>query len=105
MTKEYIEQRDGGYYIASKRVSLDSIVYAFQRGASPESITRSFPVVTLEEVYGALTFYLANKDEVDEYLKREEAEFEKLREETRAANPELRRKLEAAMREREVRSS
>lgn len=105
MTKEYIEQRNGGYYIAGKRVSLDSIVYAFQRGASPESITRSFPVVTLEEVYGALTFYLAHKDAVDEYLKREEAEFEKMREERRAANPELHRKLEGAMREREVQSS
>ena len=105
MTKEYIEQRNGGYYIAGKRVSLDSIVYAFQRGASPESITRSFPVVTLEEVYGALTFYLANKDAVDEYLKREEAEFEKMREERRAANPELHRKLQEAMREREVQSS
>ncbi len=105
MTKEYIEQRNGGYYIAGKRVSLDSIVYAFQRGASPESITRSFPVVTLEEVYGALTFYLAHKDAVDEYLKHEEAEFEKMREERRAANPELHRKLEEAMREREVQSS
>ena len=105
MTKDYIEQRDGGYYIAGKRVSLDSIVYAFQRGASPESITRSFPVVTLEEVYGALTFYLANKDAVDEYLKREEAEFEKLREQRRAANPELHRKLQEAMQEREVQSS
>jgi len=105
MTKEYIEQRNGGYYIADKRVSLDSIVYAFQRGASPESITRSFPIVTLEEVYGALTFYLANKDAVDEYLKREESEFEKLREQRRAANPELHRKLEEAMREREVQSS
>lgn len=61
--------------------------------------------MTLEEVYGALTFYLANKDVVDEYLKREEAEFEKLREERRAANPEVHRKLEEAMREREVRSS
>ncbi len=104
MSKEYIEERNGGYYIAGKRVSLDSIVYAFQRGASPESITRSFPVVMLEEVYGALTFYLANKDAVDEYLKREEAEFEKLRGERRAANPELHRKLEEAMREREVQS-
>jgi len=56
MNKVYVEERDGGYWIAGTRVSLDSIVYAFRRGAAPESIRRSFPVLTLEEVYGAITF-------------------------------------------------
>lgn len=28
MAKEYIEQRNGGYYILGTRVSLDSVVYA-----------------------------------------------------------------------------
>ncbi len=27
MAKEYVEKRDGGYYIAGTRVSLDSIVF------------------------------------------------------------------------------
>jgi hypothetical protein len=36
MTSGYVEQRDGGHYIA--RVSLDSIVYAFRGGESPETI-------------------------------------------------------------------
>ncbi|HEX8139517.1 MAG TPA: hypothetical protein VF544_18300 [Pyrinomonadaceae bacterium] len=35
MSKEYIEQRDGGYYIIGKRISLDSVVYAL-REAYPE---------------------------------------------------------------------
>jgi hypothetical protein len=35
MAKEYVEQRQGGYYLTSVRVSLDSIVYAFLRGESP----------------------------------------------------------------------
>ena len=43
MAKEYVEQRDGGYYLAGSRVSLDSVVYAFLRGESPESIAESFP--------------------------------------------------------------
>ena len=104
-TKEYVEQRNGGYYVAGKRMSLDSIVYAFQRGESPESTTRSFPVLTLEEVQGALTFYLADKDLIDEYLKREEAEYEKQREQRRAANPELHRKIQEAIRERGMKGS
>ena len=69
MSKEYIEFRDGGYWIKESRISLDSLVYAFQRGASPESIQQSFPLLTLEEVYGAITYYLAHQAEIDAYLK------------------------------------
>jgi len=43
MSKEYVEQRDGGYWIAVKRISLASVVSAFRDGAAPESILRSFP--------------------------------------------------------------
>ena len=68
MEKTYIEHRDGGYWVAGTRVSLDSIVYAFRRGAAPESIKRSFPVLSLEEIYGSITFYLANEQEIDAYL-------------------------------------
>ena len=49
-------------------VSLDSIDYAFVSGESAESIAQAFPVVTLEQVYGAITFYLAHRDEIDRYL-------------------------------------
>ena len=94
--KEYVIQRNGGYYIGDSRISLDSVVYAFQRGASPESIRRSFPLLTLEEIYGAITFYLSHQQEIDSYLKDAEAEFEELRQKTREANPELHEKLDEA---------
>ena len=94
--REYVERRDDAYWIAGSRVSLDSIVYAFLRGAAPESIARSFPLITLEQVFGALAFYLANRQEIDAYLQRGQAEFEQLREKARAANPLLFRKLEEA---------
>jgi len=93
---QYVEQRDGGYWITGTRISLDSVVYAFLRGASPESITQSFPLLTLEQVYGAITLYLSHRDEVDVYLAQGEADFEAMRKEARKANPLLYRKLEAA---------
>jgi uncharacterized protein (DUF433 family) len=102
MSKEYVEQRDGGYWVAGTRISLDSVVYAFLRGASPESIVRSFPLLTLEQVYGAVTFYLAHQSEIDVYLRQGEAEFEALRQAARAANPRLYEKLEAARELREM---
>jgi uncharacterized protein (DUF433 family) len=76
MDMTYVEQRDGGYYVAGERVSLDSLVYAFRRGTSPESIRRSFPVLTLEQVYGAIAFYLAHEQEIDAYLKESERQAE-----------------------------
>lgn len=96
MSKEYVKQQDGAYRIAGTRVSLDSVVYAFHRGASPESIQRSFPSLALEQIYGAIAFYLAHQEEVDKYLKAEEEGFEKLRAVSRTAHPEFYEKLERA---------
>ncbi len=94
--RDYVDKRDGGYWITGSRISLDSIVYAFLRGASPESIARSFPLINLEDVYGALAFYLAHQSEIDDYLRQGEAEFEALRQQTRQVNPLLFKKLEEA---------
>ena len=99
MSKEYIVQLEGVYRVAGTRVSLDSVVYAFRRGASPESIQRSFPSLTLEQIYGAITFYLANQEAIDQYLLDGEAEHEKLREASRAAHPEVYEKLDRARKE------
>ena len=79
MAQQYVEQREDVYWVAGTRVSLDSIVYAFLEGQTAESIAQSLPVLTLEQVYGAITFYLAKRPDVDTYLRREEAEFETLR--------------------------
>ena len=68
MSKEYIERRDGSYYIADTRISLDSIVYAFHRGESPETICQNFELLDLEQVYGAIVYYLAHKEEIDSYM-------------------------------------
>jgi len=65
MTKEFIEPRDGSYYLAGSRVALAHVVAEFQRGESPETIRSHYPTLTLEQVYGAITFYLGNKAEVE----------------------------------------
>jgi uncharacterized protein (DUF433 family) len=94
--KIYVEEREGGYYVTGSRVSLDSIVYAYLRGESPEGIGESFPAVTLEQIFDALAFYLANRGAIDDYLSRGREEFARLREESRRRNPALYAKLDAA---------
>jgi hypothetical protein len=41
----YVSRREGAYWVADTRVSLDSIVYAFLNGQTAESIAKSFPVL------------------------------------------------------------
>lgn len=98
MTKQYVEKVEGGYRLAGTRVSLDSVVQAFWRGQTAESIAQSFPVLTLEQVYGALTFFLANKSEVDAYLEQAETEFEAMRKVACEQDPMFYQKLADARR-------
>ena len=99
MDKQYVEKRDEGYSIAGTRISLDSIVFAFLDGLSPETIvTECFPSIKLEEVYGAITYYLAHRTEIDAYLQQVDAEFETLRQTTQNADSNFHNKLMQAKR-------
>jgi uncharacterized protein (DUF433 family) len=93
MAREYIEQRDGNYYVASTRISLDSIVHAFCRGESPETIRQEFELLRLEEVYGAITYYLANQAEIDAYLIRQNEKWVEGRRNSELLPADLRERL------------
>jgi uncharacterized protein (DUF433 family) len=96
MPKDYVENVDGAYRVAQSRVSLDSIVYAFLRGESPDGIAESFPALNLEQVYGAIAFYLGHRDTIDTYLRAGKTDFARLREQARKDHPSLYAKIEAA---------
>lgn len=96
MACEYVERRNGGYYLIGSRVSLDSVAYEFLRGESPEGIVQAFPSLSLEQVYGGITFYLANRSAMDAYLREGERRFDDLARASREANPLLYAKLDAA---------
>lgn len=98
MSKQYVEKIDDTYRLSNSRVSLDSIVYAFWRGQTAESIAQSFPVLTLEQVYGALTFYLGNKPEIDAYIESAKTEFDAMSKVAREQDPMFYQKLADARR-------
>ena len=62
-------------------------------------MTECFPVLTLEQVYGALTYYLAHRTELDAYLQQADVEFEALRQKTHEADPGFSKKLAKARRQ------
>ena len=104
--QNYVEEREGGYYIAGTRVSLDSIVHAFQNGESPDEILRSFPMAgPLVRIYGAITFYLENKEKVEEYLRAQEQRWDALRRERQKSDDPLTSRLREAKEQASLRRS
>lgn len=72
MSPVYVRTDEHGVMrVADGRVMLDSVVAAFRQGHSPETIQQQYPSLTLEQVYGALTYYLAHAQEVEDYLQRQ----------------------------------
>jgi uncharacterized protein (DUF433 family) len=72
---------DGTLRVAGTRVSLDSIVYAYWSGASPEEIHRRFASVTEADAYAVISYYLNHRAEIDAYLRERESDAEELRRE------------------------
>ena len=96
MATDYIQRREGSFHLVGSRVPLARVVYEFENGAPPEAIRLAYPTLSLEQVYGAITFYLANKEEVE----RDMVERRRIEDEVVNAQPplpaELQQKLERA---------
>lgn len=60
---------DGVYRIAGTRVPLDTVVAAYQEGATPEEMADQYPSIKLDHVYAVIGYYLRHRDEVDAYLR------------------------------------
>ena len=93
MDRDFVESRDGSFYLIGSRVPLAHLVREFQHGEAPEAIRSHYSTLTLEQVYGAITFYLGHKDEVENDIaerEREEDEFTK----THPTPPDIKEKFE-----------
>ena len=98
MRSEHIDQREGVYYVSGTRISLDSIVYAFREGCSPETICEDFEGLTLAHVYGAIAFYLDHQADVEGYLLQRKEQWAELERQGTPASPDLHARLERARR-------
>lgn len=77
----------GRFRVGNTRVLLDLVIYAYWRGETPETITESYPSLSLDDVYLAIGYYLRHRTEVDAYLRQQEAEAENSRREHEAVHP------------------
>ena len=67
--------------INGTRVTLQTLVYAFRQGDSPEQIVESYPVLRLADVYMVIAYYLNRRDEVDAYVREQEKLADAIRQE------------------------
>jgi uncharacterized protein (DUF433 family) len=64
--------------VRGHRVDIAHVLAYYHEGYSAEVITLELPSLSLEEVYGVLTYYLHNRTDVDAYLARRAALAEQL---------------------------
>jgi uncharacterized protein (DUF433 family) len=95
--KRYVYLDEHGVFrVGGALVPLDSVVHAFDQGHSPESIQQQYPALILEEVYGAITYYLANREAVRQYLDKQERIWDEERRKSEAKPSPLMERLRAA---------
>ncbi|MCL5274133.1 MAG: DUF433 domain-containing protein [Chloroflexi bacterium] len=54
--------------VGKTRVTLDTIVNAYESGATAEEIALNYDALTLPQVYASITYYLQHKAELAPYL-------------------------------------
>ena len=59
--------------VGATRVTLDTIVHAFEQGHTPEEIAGHYPALNLADVYAVIAYYLNHRDDVHEYLALQES--------------------------------
>src|ERR1700684_3112776 len=104
MDANFVEHRENGFYLVGSRVPIDRIVREYRDGEQPEAIRSHYPTLSLEQVNGAIVFYLGHKEEVEKVMaerKRVEEEFRK----THSAPAQLKAKIERARQQQMARRS
>jgi uncharacterized protein (DUF433 family) len=56
--------------IRGTRIGIETVVYAYQEGLSPEEMMQAYPSLSLEQVYAVITYYLRNQAQVNDYITR-----------------------------------
>ena len=73
---------DGVVRVGGTRVTLDTVVEAFQEGLTAEEFVQQYPSLSLADVYSVIGYSLHHRAKIDRYL----AERNRLRDEVRRQN-------------------
>ena len=76
--------RDGVIRVGGTRVTLDTIIGAFQQGADAEEIVERYPSLSLADVHGVLSYYLRHRAEIEDYLRERQRQAEEVQRQNEA---------------------
>ncbi len=80
---------DGVIRVGGTRVTLDTVIAAFNRDAAAEEIAQQYPTLMLADIYTVIGYYLRNRGAVDKYLDQAQAEARRIRAENEARYPSM----------------
>src|SRR5579862_1419094 len=67
------EDVGGVLRVGGTRVQLDTVIYAFQNGCTPEEILLKYPSLKLQDIYAVITYFLLHRDEIEGYLNKRQS--------------------------------
>ena len=59
---------NGTLRIGGTRIPIETVIYHYQQGATPETIQASYPVLALTDIYAVIQHYLNHREEVEDYI-------------------------------------
>jgi uncharacterized protein (DUF433 family) len=71
---------DGVVRVGGTRVTLDTLVAAFDAGATAEEIAQQYPSVALADVYSVIAYYLRHQAEIQAYIMERRQQASQVRE-------------------------
>jgi uncharacterized protein (DUF433 family) len=80
---------NGVVYIGQTRVTLETVIAAYQLGATPEQIVIDYDALSLADTYTVIAYYLNHRKEIDKYIQQQEIRSEQVRQEILTKNPDL----------------
>jgi uncharacterized protein (DUF433 family) len=79
---------DGVLRVGGTRVTLDTVVGAFEEGASAEEIVMQYDALALPDAYAAIAYYLENREAVAAYLRQQQEQAVEVRRQIEARSPQ-----------------
>jgi uncharacterized protein (DUF433 family) len=76
--------RDDVIRVGGTRVTLDTVIGAFQQGADAGEIVERYPSLSLADVHAVLSYYLRHRTEIEEYLRERQRQAEEVQRQNEA---------------------
>ena len=85
--QQYVQYRNGAWYVGQSGVQVYGVISMWQQGFAPEEIPRSFPVLSLQDVYGTILYYLEQREAMDSFFREQDLLFAQAKVAAEAKDP------------------